>query len=102
MELCEAAIRSSCFLSQGTVVVGKDKTFFAMACETHVHPDVMNLTVKPLVNHTYCIQFIYLEHDPLSSPALSHPVFTSYAEYDHYTNIANQTNGFIEQTIKAE
>ena len=65
---CLAAIRKSGFLTQASAKVGDGLTFFAMNGESRVHPDVKEVTFRPLVKCQHFIQCSYLGHDPLSNP----------------------------------
>ena len=99
---CRAAIRKSGFLTQASVKVGDDLTFFTMNGESHVHPDVKELTVKPLVKRQLFIQCSYLGHDPLSNPKLNHHVFTTYAQFDKVAKLSSHMKSTIEELITAE
>ena len=99
---CRAVIRSTKFLTQESVTVGEDHTFFSMDMATHVHPDVKQLTIKPVIRRNHFIQVNYLGHPAMSDPALNHPVFTTYEESDKFTKISNQSNKVIENKISQQ
>ena len=71
---CLVIIRSSNFLTQNVVEVDGVSTFRSMDGNTHVHPDVMNLSTKPIVWRNHYIKCTYLNEEPIISPEINYPV----------------------------